>query len=110
MTELHRAIRVFLKSPGFTAVAIVSLALGIGANSAIFSLFNAVALRTFAAPHPDRLAGLFTVDATGERGNFSYAAFEQIRVRQQSFASLFLWTDQALRTFEAGGTVFPGSA
>ena len=110
MTELHRAIRVFLKSPGFTAVAIVSLALGIGANSAIFSLFNALALRTLAAPQPDRLAGLFTVDATGERGNFSYATFEQIRARQQSFASLFLWTDSALRTFEAGGTVFPGGA
>ena len=110
MTELHRALRVFIKCPGFTAVAIVSLALGIGANSTIFSLFNAVALRTLTAPQPDRLAGLFTVDATGKSGKFSYATFEQIRARQHSFDSLFLWTDAALRTFEAGGTVFPGTA
>ena len=110
MTDIPRALRVFLKCPGFTAVAMVSLALGIGANSAIFSLFNAVALRTLAAPQPDRLAGLFTVDAAGARGKFSYGAFEQIRARQQSFASLFVWTDSALVTFEAEGTVFPGSA
>src|ERR1035438_1046920 len=101
MTELRHAGRVFTKSPGFTAVAILSLALGIGANSAIFSLFNAVALRTLAAPQPDRLVGLFTEDATGARGKFSYAAFEQIRARQQSFASLFLWTDSA-RSEERG--------
>src|ERR1017187_8680292 len=110
MTDIPRALRVFLKCPGFTAVAMVSLALGIGANSAIFSLFNAVALRTLAAPQPDRLAGLFTVDAAGARGKFSYGAFEQIRARQQSFASLFVWTDSALVTFEAEGAVFPGSA
>src|SRR5271157_3564186 len=110
MTELHRAFRVFINCPGFTAVAMVSLALGIGANSAIFSLFDAVALRRLAAPQPDRLAGLSTVDAAGQRGKFSYGAFEQIRARQQSFASLFVWTDSALGTFEADGTVFPGSA
>jgi len=110
MTELRRTLRSFIQCPGFTAVAIISLALGIGANTAIFSLFNSVALRTLAAPQPDRLAGLFTVDAAGARGKFSYAAFEQIRTRQQSFASLFVWTDSALRTFEAEGTVFPGSA
>ena len=110
MTELRRALRGFMKCPGFTAVAIVSLALGIGANSVIFSLFNSVALRTLAAPQPERLAGLFTVDAAGTRGKFSYGAFEQIRARQQSFASLFVWTDSALGTFEAEGTVFPGSA
>jgi len=110
MTKLRRALRVFIKRPGFAAVAILSLALGIGANSAIFSLFNAVALRTLAAPQPDRLAGLFTVDAAGMRGKFSYTAFEQIRALQQSFASLFVWTDSALGTFEAEGTVFPGSA
>src|SRR5208283_418312 len=101
MTELQRALRVFLKCPGFAAVAVISLALWIGANSAIFSLFNSVALRTLAAPQPDRLAGLFTVDAAGTRGKFSYAAFEQIRALQQSFASLFVWTDSTLGTFEA---------
>jgi hypothetical protein len=58
MAELRHAIRVFIKAPAFSAVAILSLALGIGANCAIFSLLNAVALRTLAAPQPHRLIGL----------------------------------------------------
>jgi len=109
MAELRRALRVFIKSPGFAAIAVLSLALGIGANTAIFSLLNAVALRTLAAPQPYRLAGLFTFDSAGARGNFSYADFEQIRSYQQAFSSLFLWTDDALRTLEADGVLFPGS-
>ena len=109
MTEFRRALRVFINAPGLAALAIVSLALGIGANSAIFSLLDAVALRTLDTPQPYRLVGLFTVDSARERGSFSYADFERIRSDQRPFSSLFLWTDGALRTLEADGVLFPGS-
>src|SRR5215470_17869440 len=53
--DLRFGIRMFLKSPGLTAVAALSLALGIGANTAIFSLINAALLRMLPVPNPERL-------------------------------------------------------
>jgi predicted permease len=110
LTEIRHAFRVFRKSPGFTAIAIVSLALGIGVNTAIFSLLNAVALRTLATSHPDRLAGLYTLNRSGSRGNFSYSEFEKIRDLQRPFASVVLFEDGALRTLDAGDGPFAGVA
>jgi predicted permease len=107
MTELRHALRIFRRSPGFTAVAIISLALGIGANVAIFGLLNALALRTLAAPQPYQLVALSTIDKSGARGGFSYTDFEQIRAHQRSLSSLFVWEDQALRTLEVDGVLIP---
>src|SRR5205823_11654623 len=56
MNDLKFAFRQLLKNPGFTSVAVLTLALGIGANTAIFSLINAALLRTLAFPEADRLA------------------------------------------------------
>jgi putative ABC transport system permease protein len=53
--DLRYAFRVLAKNPGFATVAIVTLALGIGATSAIFSFVNAVVLRPLAVPNSDRL-------------------------------------------------------
>ena len=99
MSELRHALRVLLfKAPAFTAMAVVSLALGIGANAAIFSLLHAVVLRTLAAPDPQRLAGLSTVGHTGAPGKLSYPAFERIASHQRSFSGLFVWSDSAVRS------------
>jgi len=79
--DLHYAFRRLLKNPGFTAIAILTLALGIGANSAIFSVINAVLLRPLPYQESDRLVGMFQV-WKGKRQVMSPANF--IDLRQQT--------------------------
>jgi predicted permease len=110
MLEFRRILRGWTRSPGVAVAAVVSLALVIGANTAIFSLWNTVALRTLVTPQPQQLAAVEVVDQSGNRGGLPYARFAQLRDRQTAFAAMFAWDDSALRTLEAEGTVFPGGA
>src|SRR3989475_12890856 len=66
MNDLKFAFRRLPTNPGFTAVAVLTLALGIGANTAIFSVVNAVLLKALPYPQPDRLVTLW--ERTPERG------------------------------------------
>src|SRR5262249_12594500 len=87
--DLRYGIRLLIKHKGFTTVAALSLALGIGANTAIFSLINAALLRMLPVPNPERLV-FFTV--AGQRfldESFSYPLYEQFRDRTQSFSGIF---------------------
>ena len=65
MTDLRYAFRMLLKSPGFSFIAIITLALGIGANSAIFSVIDTVLLRPLSFPQPNELAMLWSAPGPG---------------------------------------------
>jgi ABC-type antimicrobial peptide transport system permease subunit len=86
--DLRYGGRLLRRNPGFTAVAVLSLALGIGANTAIFQVINAVRLRTLPIHDPDTLATIRIADMTGARGNFSSLVREQLMATLSGFFGL----------------------
>jgi predicted permease len=92
MSEFRYAIRQLLKSPGFTLVAVLGLALGIGANVALFSVVNSVFLRPLPYSEPDRLVRLSSTSEAQNltRVGFSYPRFLEVQQRQQVFSDLAL--------------------
>src|ERR671922_1991635 len=76
--DVRFGVRMLLKHKGFTAVAVLTLALGIGANTAIFSLVDAVLIKMLPVKSPEELVALDPFNQRGERGNFSYPMFEQL--------------------------------
>ena len=116
LNDLRFGVRMLLKNPAFTAVAVLSLALGIGANTAIFQLLNAVRLKTLPVRNAQELAqvGLRASDlqlTRGSKGLLRYAPmtnplWEQIRDRQLGFAGMAAW-GMAGFNLAQGGEVRP---
>jgi putative ABC transport system permease protein len=110
--DLRFGVRMLLKNKSFTIVAILSLALGIGANTAIFQLLDAVRLRTLPVKAPQELAEIRMADMNGARGGFSdrpavtNLIWEQIRNRQQAFSGVFAWGTNDIN-LAPGGEVRP---
>ena len=108
--DLRLAGRTLRKSPGFTLVALVSLTLGIGANTAMFQLFDALALRSLPIARPEQLVEIRLSDADLDlaRGGFQrYPAltnplWERIRERQDAFSTVFAWADDGFNLSPAG--------
>jgi predicted permease len=83
--DIRYALRTLLRSPGFSATALLTLALGIGANTAIFSLVDAFLLRSLPVKDPQELVLV--------RSGFPYSTFEQFRDRNHSFAGMFAYDE-----------------
>jgi putative ABC transport system permease protein len=102
------ALRLFRRSPAFTFTAIASLALGIGANTAIFQLFDAVRLRPLPVERPGELVAI-RIRGEGRSGNFrgrnsqlTNAVWEEIKRRQTSFAGVFAYGDTPVNLAPVG--------
>lgn len=97
--DLRKGARQLTRSRGFTAIALITLALGIGANTAIFQLLDAVQLRPLPVYAPSQLAEIHIRNSDGARGNFTIwhadatdPIFQQIRARQDVFSDVFAWS------------------
>jgi predicted permease len=86
--EIRQAIRLLLNNPGFTAIAALSLALGIGANSAIFSLADAILLRPLPVPQPSQVLNLTTETPSAPLDGVSYPEYRDLRDKTQSLQGL----------------------
>jgi predicted permease len=88
LQDLRYALRQLTKSPGFTTVAILTLALGIGANTAIFSVINGVLLNPLPFPQPDQLVTLSESKPNFDRGSISYPNFRDWQKDNRSFSAM----------------------
>jgi hypothetical protein len=82
--DVRFGLRMFRRYKGFTAVVVLTLALGIGANTAIFSLINAVLLKMLPVKDPEQLVQLTTTNPLGANDSFSYPAFKELRDSRQT--------------------------
>jgi putative ABC transport system permease protein len=92
MADFRHALRVLARRPAFTLVAVLTLAVGIGANTAIFSVVNGVLLRPLPYPEPDRIVRLWEQSERGTALDVSHPNFVDWRASAQSFEALALYS------------------
>jgi putative ABC transport system permease protein len=107
--DIRYAIRLLRRDKAFAVAAVLSLALGIGANTAIFQLLDAVRLRTLPVERPNELVEVRlppgtsrSGDFTGRRAMMTYALFDEIRQKPGMFSGLFAWSSARLNTASGG--------
>ncbi len=110
LQDSRYSVRMLAKAPGFALVAILTLALGIGANAAIFQLIDAVRLRTLPVQDPNTIAIVHLNRNHWGSGNFnsaysefSFPLWQQIRQRQEAFSSIAVWGPGRLNLATGGG-------
>jgi predicted permease len=91
-TDLRYALRMLVKTPGFTIIAVLTLALGIGANSAIFSVIDSVLLKSLPYQQPERIARIFLTSADYPKFPLNPFDFRDFRMRSKSFDCLAAFT------------------
>ncbi|HEX6043377.1 MAG TPA: ABC transporter permease, partial [Pyrinomonadaceae bacterium] len=94
MNDIRQAIRVFLKRPGFSAIVVITLALGIGANTAIFSVTDKLLLRSLPVSDPDQLVLITSVSVSPHfvSNSFSYPIFDEYRTQNSVFSGLLAFS------------------
>jgi predicted permease len=103
--DVSFSLRVLRKSPGFTAVALLTLALGVGANTTVFSMINGLLLRPLAVPESDRLAVL-GIEMGNPHINYSFSVplFRGMEHRHEVFSQVFACAHHDMQVRSAGGT------
>src|SRR5256714_3177285 len=105
--DIRYAFRMMAKQPGFAALAILAFALGIGANTAIFSVVNAVLLRPLPYPQPQQLVSIREKTPTFPGGSVSYPNFLDWRAAQHSFTDIALWRRESYNVSTPKGGIAP---
>ena len=101
--DVRYALRGLRRNPGFAAAAVVSLALGIGANTAVFSLFHAVMLRALPVSHPEQLVMLYRSGGWGYHGIASYPLYQELRGHSELFSGVMAISGAAKVRFGTTG-------
>jgi putative ABC transport system permease protein len=108
--DLRYGLRLLRLNPGFTAIVVLSLALGTGANTAIFQLIDSLRLRTLPVAHPEQLANVRILDRSwgsgrvhGRYADITNAQWEQIRDHQRVFSGMFAWATEGGFNLARGG-------
>ncbi len=97
LKDLSYGFRMLAKTPGFTLVAVLSLALGIGANTTVFSLLDAIRLRSLPIENPERMVNIATLVKDGEPHlDFSYPLYTGLRAGNQTLSGIVAYTDRNL--------------
>ena len=91
--DLRHAVRHLRRSPGFTLTAVLALGLGIGVNTAFFTILNAICLRGLPIDSAERVMWLSTRNAQDRPGNMSYAEFDELRARTTTFEQIAAYTN-----------------
>jgi predicted permease len=99
--DVRYAVRALRRAPAFTVVAVLSLGLGIGANTAIYSLLDAVVLRSLPVPHPDELVILTLSDAKSS-AYFTNPLWEQVRDNATGFTAIAAFGETSFNTADGG--------
>ena len=92
--DVRYAFRAMRKNPGFTCIALLTLTLGIGANTALFSVVNGVLLNPLPYPHSEQLAILYQKSALADQGAVSYANFLDWQRQNETFLSMAAFREQ----------------
>ena len=97
ISHLRHTIRRLAKSPGFTITAILILGLGIGGNTAIYSVIEAVLLKPLPYPRPERLVQVYQAYQSFERLPLDYPDYVDLKISQHSFQEMALWLNDDLK-------------
>jgi MacB-like periplasmic core domain len=107
--DCRHALTGLVRSPGFTATAVVTLALSLGATVTLFSLLNALTLRTLPVPHPEQLVHVATGLRSGAEAPLSFPMFRELSSRQTLLASTFGWFGDPVLSIEVDGGLTQGT-